>query len=61
MASCPDCFDPGNDFKTGDGKCSNCAGNGVEPLSFDPVDGVNDCTNCHGSGECPTCNGTGDV
>lgn len=53
---CSDCADhlPGCDV--GNGKCSNCSGTGVEPLTPEI-----DCSHCGGSGECPTCHGSGTV
>ena len=50
---CPDCNDPANVAKVGDGKCSECAGAGF-------VDGVT-CSRCNGSTKCPTCDGTGEI
>ena len=49
---CEDCFTPATNISIGDGKCSECAGLGHDEM-------MNDCTNCEGSGKCPTCDGKG--
>jgi hypothetical protein len=68
---CPDC----NSVKIklfgeeeGDGVCSACQGRGVGGFMDELADGMNPsgrghikCSNCGGSGECPTCGSTGRV
>ena len=50
----------------GDGKCSECHGDGLGDVMNQFADAVNPftdeqtpCRNCNGTGECPTCSGTG--
>lgn len=71
LEKCPDC-DGNRDFDRtrGNGKCADCHGSGNFRTFMDDVsDTVADtiggqksnptCTNCRGSGECPTCDGQG--
>jgi len=49
---CGDC----DGVAMGNGKCKVCHGTGQNVhLNSDSVD----CENCHGTGVCPTCGGTG--
>ena len=67
MARCNDC----NSISTmifvdqGDGKCSKCCGSGLgdalDQFSGNLVGEKSECLKCGGSGDCPTCNGTGVV
>lgn len=67
MAQCPDC----DSVKIrlfedeGDGVCSVCHGSGGGGMLDDIGDAMfgskTECYNCGGSGECPTCDGTGVV
>lgn len=60
MAVCPDCDDREITLnlylEKGDGKCSVCHGEGYIVGVI-----VIECTNCEGSGQCPTCEGIGEV
>ncbi len=56
---CPDCDNPGN------GECARCHGTGYEPGVINQIasslageDGE-DCSECGGSGDCPSCDGDG--
>ncbi len=58
--TCPDCD------SAGDGNCSVCHGKGKIPA--EEIPGILDafryespCSACHGSGECQTCRGMGEV
>lgn len=56
MAECQDCNSSVFTLEMGDGRCSECGGDGAGPPgSFDI------CNNCNGSGDCPTCGGSGQV
>lgn len=67
MAMCPDCDGPAI-FNQGNGKCSSCNGTGdggwfgaiARAVDITGSTG-NSCSNCGGSGVCPTCDGSGVV
>lgn len=67
---CPDCDSvsliPYAD--EGNGKCSKCNGTGTGGVIEDFIDGFNplgsqgsECQECHGTGQCQTCGGSGTV
>ena len=65
---CPDCESIKILANEGDGVCSVCHGGGIGGLVDEYADGISPfghghikCYNCGGSGECPTCDGTGVV
>lgn len=66
MPKCPDC----DSIKVlsipeeGDGKCRVCHGSGktvMDEFVEGFLGGESECSNCNGSGICPTCEGTGVV
>jgi DnaJ-class molecular chaperone len=63
VIGCPDCSVPGHDQIWGNGKCSDCHGDGykggVRAFADALADADQTCTTCKGSGECQTCGGTG--
>jgi DnaJ-class molecular chaperone len=73
MTKCPDCYSVKTTLsliltgeEEGDGKCSACYGTGHSQIIFDElIDGMTgsetDCDECHGTGQCQTCGGTGVV
>jgi len=64
MTQCPDC-DSTRTFveAEGDGKCSACHGTGWAGFLLNVVDVIGgeaaECAECQGTGECPTCMGSG--
>lgn len=66
MAKCPDCDGTIGLFGNGDGKCSECRGSGENPFILDEMAEAlgsepKECHNCNGTGDCPTCGGTGEI
>lgn len=66
MARCPDCdsVEVISIPERGNGVCSRCHGDGkrlLSGLNEKMFDTPLECTNCDGSGRCPTCGGTGEV
>lgn len=63
MSKCPDCDSVRilSFPQIGDGKCSVCHGSGKDCWP-DIIPGQDHtCTNCGGSGICPTCGGEGEI
>lgn len=64
MAQCPDCHRYDIFSGQGNGQCSKCYGTGEGTWSRlnEDLTGVGlECSRCEGSGDCPTCGGTGTV
>lgn len=70
MDRCPDCDSPAV-FGGGNGVCGHCHGTGTEPDPMPFIAGLatfglahielDECSNCGGSKQCPTCDGIGEV
>jgi DnaJ-class molecular chaperone len=57
VLTCPDCD------SSGEGNCRSCHGKGktLSDKSFGTFGAELPCSQCKGSGDCPTCGGTGEL